>query len=69
VEAGLMRWNEWSGEPWFLNSAHSASNGSIQVIESAAKAAPAKKKKAKAKPEKVPFGFSREIPKGKKRKR
>lgn len=65
-----MRWNEWSGEPWFLNSGHSASNGSIQVIEPAAKAAPVKKKaKAKTKPKKVPFGFSREIPTAKKRKR
>jgi hypothetical protein len=62
-----MRWNEWSGEPWFVNSSDAASPERIQVIEPAA--TPAKKKaKAKAKPKKVPFGFARELPKRKKRK-
>jgi hypothetical protein len=54
-----MRWNEWSGEPWFVNSSHSASPERIQVIEPAA--TPAKRKAKGKKPKKVPFGFAREL--------
>jgi hypothetical protein len=61
-----MRWNEWSGEPWFVNSSHSASPERIQVIEPAATS---KQKKRKAKAKKVPFGFTRELPKKKKKKK
>lgn len=59
-----MRWNEWSGESWYLDQRYISPQGSIQVIESVPK--PASKKKAE-KAEKLPFGFAREIPKKKKK--
>jgi hypothetical protein len=62
----VTRYEEWSGETWFLNSGHAQAQHSIQVIESVPKSA--KKGKKGANPKKVPFGFARELPKQKKRK-
>jgi hypothetical protein len=61
----MTRYEEWSGETWFLRSDHTSPSRSISVIEPVPTA---KKGKKSAKSKKVPFGFAREIPK-KKRKR
>lgn len=63
----MTRYEEWSGETWYLTSDHAPTQRSIVVIDSVP--APKKRKKGEPKPVKVPFGFARELPKKKKRSR